>query len=42
VTGAADAAMTASTSQFLDVRGLTYHVRAWGDAAAPKIFMLHG
>ena len=42
MTGVADAAMTASTSQFVAVRGLEYHVRTWGDAAAPKIFMLHG
>ena len=34
--------MTPSTSQFLAVRGLSYHVRSWGDAAAPKLFMLHG
>jgi pimeloyl-ACP methyl ester carboxylesterase len=24
------------------VRGLDYHVRTWGDAGAPKVFMLHG
>jgi pimeloyl-ACP methyl ester carboxylesterase len=42
VTGAAAAAMTPSTSQFLAVRGLSYHVRSWGDAEAPKLFMLHG
>src|SRR5437899_1143997 len=34
--------MTPSTSQFLALRGLSYHVRSWGDAAAPKLFMLHG
>jgi len=34
--------MTASTSRFLAVRGLKYHVRTWGDPAAPKVFMLHG
>jgi pimeloyl-ACP methyl ester carboxylesterase len=34
--------MRVSQSQHLDVRGLRYHVRSWGDAAAPKLFMLHG
>ncbi len=34
--------MKESTSLFLDVRGLRYHVRRWGDAEAPKLFMLHG
>ena len=42
MTGAAAAAMTPSTSQFVAVRGLSYHVRTWGDAEAPKLFMLHG
>ena len=31
-----------SRSQFVDVRGLRYHVRAWGDSGAPKLFLLHG
>lgn len=31
-----------SRSEFLDVRGLRYHVRHWGDPQAPKIFMMHG
>lgn len=31
-----------SRSEFLPVRGLRYHVRHWGDAQAPKLFMLHG
>lgn len=31
-----------STSDFIHVRGLRYHVRRWGDAAAPKMFLLHG
>jgi pimeloyl-ACP methyl ester carboxylesterase len=31
-----------STSDFIRVRGLRYHVRRWGDAAAPKVFLLHG
>ncbi len=34
--------MKSSRSQFLDVRGLRYHVRSWGDPAAPKLFLLHG
>ena len=34
--------MKPSRSQFLDVRGLSYHVRTWGDAAAPKLFLVHG
>jgi pimeloyl-ACP methyl ester carboxylesterase len=32
----------ASRSRFVEVRGLSYHVRTWGDAGAPKIFLLHG
>jgi pimeloyl-ACP methyl ester carboxylesterase len=31
-----------SQSDFIRVRGLRYHVRRWGDAAAPKVFLLHG
>jgi pimeloyl-ACP methyl ester carboxylesterase len=31
-----------SVSQFVPLRGLRYHVRTWGTAAAPKLFMLHG
>jgi len=34
--------MRPSESLTVPVRGLAYHVRAWGDAAAPKLFMLHG
>ena len=34
--------MKDSRSRFLDVRGLRYHVREWGDASAPKLFLLHG
>jgi len=29
-------------SDFLDVHGLRYHVRRWGDPSAPTLFMLHG
>jgi pimeloyl-ACP methyl ester carboxylesterase len=31
-----------SASQFVPIRGLRYHVRTWGDAGAPQVFMLHG
>lgn len=31
-----------SQSDFIPVRGLRYHVRRWGDPAAPKVFLLHG
>jgi pimeloyl-ACP methyl ester carboxylesterase len=34
--------MKPSRSEFLTVRGLRTHVRHWGVAGAPKIFMLHG
>lgn len=34
--------MKPSRSRFLDVRGLPYHLREWGDADAPLLFMLHG
>ncbi len=34
--------MRPSQSQFLNIRGLRYHVRTWGNPAAPKLFMLHG
>ena len=34
--------MKASRSEFLTIRGLRYHVRHWGNADAPKLFMLHG
>jgi pimeloyl-ACP methyl ester carboxylesterase len=32
----------ASRSQFVDLRGMRHHVLTWGDAAAPKLFALHG
>lgn len=35
-------AMKPATSEFHLVRNLRYHVRCWGDAAAPKLFLLHG
>lgn len=34
--------MKSSTSEFLTIRGLTSHVRLWGPADAPKLFLLHG
>ena len=34
--------MKPSISTYLPVRGLRYHIRAWGDESAPKLFMLHG
>jgi len=34
--------MRPSQSLFVPIRGLRYHVRTWGDVAAPKLFMLHG
>ena len=34
--------MKPSTSQYLDVRGLRYHVRTWGSAAHEQLWLLHG
>jgi pimeloyl-ACP methyl ester carboxylesterase len=34
--------MKTSTSVFLDLRGLRYHCRIWGETGQPKLFMLHG
>ncbi len=34
--------MKPSESLFVPVRGLRYHCRVWGEASAPKVFMLHG
>ncbi|MEO7496911.1 MAG: alpha/beta hydrolase [Massilia sp.] len=34
--------MVPSQSEFITVRGLRTHVRLWGRAGAPKIFMVHG
>jgi pimeloyl-ACP methyl ester carboxylesterase len=34
--------MTPSESIFVDVRGLRYHCRCWGDPEAPQLFLLHG
>ena len=34
--------MTPARSEFLQVRGLRYHVLHWGREGAPKIFMVHG
>lgn len=34
--------MKSSRSEFLAIRSIQYHIRHWGDANAPKLFMLHG
>ena len=34
--------MKPSESLYVDVRGLRYHVRRWGRAGAPKVFLFHG
>lgn len=34
--------MTPSDSLFFDLRGLRYHVRAWGPEDAPRLVLLHG
>lgn len=34
--------MKPSRSRFLEVRGLRLHVREWGAAEAPQLFLLHG
>lgn len=34
--------MKKSESQFLDIRGLRYHVRRWPSPGAPKMVLLHG
>lgn len=34
--------MKTGTSIFVEIRGLRYHCRVWGDARRPKLFMLHG
>jgi len=34
--------MKPSQSEFVQIRGLRYHCRCWGDERAPKLFMLHG
>jgi len=31
-----------SESQFVEIRGLRYHVRRWPRAGAPKVFLFHG
>ena len=38
----ASRAMKPSASVWFDIRGLRYHCRTWGDAATPKLFLLHG
>lgn len=34
--------MKPARSEFIDIRGLRYHVRHWGRDDAPMLFMLHG
>lgn len=34
--------MKPSRSTFIDVRGLRYHLREWGEPGAQQIFLLHG
>lgn len=34
--------MNPSRSEFINIRGMQYHIRQWGDQSAPKLFMLHG
>ena len=34
--------MKKSESQFLEIRGLRYHLRRWRHDGAPKLFLLHG
>lgn len=34
--------MKPSESLFVNVRGLRYHVRSWGNPDAPRLFLLHG
>jgi len=34
--------MKPSSSLTVPIRGLGYHIRTWGEADAPKLFMLHG
>ncbi len=34
--------MRQSESQFVEIRGLSYHVRRWPRAGAPKMVLLHG
>jgi pimeloyl-ACP methyl ester carboxylesterase len=34
--------MTPARSEFVDLRGMRHHVLTWGNASAPKLFVLHG
>jgi pimeloyl-ACP methyl ester carboxylesterase len=40
--GGSAGGQAASRSEFLRVRGLRYHVRRWGAAHLPKLFLTHG
>ncbi|MDF1691402.1 MAG: alpha/beta hydrolase [Zhongshania sp.] len=35
-------AYTPSWSEYREIRGVRYHVRQWGKAGAPKVFLFHG
>jgi pimeloyl-ACP methyl ester carboxylesterase len=35
-------ARVCARSEYIDLRGLRSHVMRWGDAGAPKLFLLHG
>lgn len=34
--------MKPSNSHFVEIRGLRYHVREWGSAGRPQLYLLHG
>jgi len=34
--------MKTSRSEFHSIRGVRHHVRLWGDAGSPRLFLLHG
>jgi pimeloyl-ACP methyl ester carboxylesterase len=34
--------LKASSSEFIPIRGARYHIRLWGEPAAPALFLLHG
>ena len=34
--------MRASDSLYQNINGLRYHLRTWGKAGAPQLFLLHG
>ena len=34
--------MKSTRSEWINIRGLQYHIRHWGEPDAPVLFMLHG